>query len=135
VDAARSIAVGPSEGGWEPWKAAGMSLLLLLNGSSVTTVEQLPAVVLKAVIVAGEATREGTLIEGVALPWFEILELIHRDPSSVYQIGWRKWEEIVAGAYERAGFDQVVLTPRSGNKGRDVLPLKTASAPYESSFR
>jgi restriction system protein len=34
------------------------------------------------------------------------------------------WEEIVAGAYQKAGFDEVILTPRSGDKGRDVVATK-----------
>ena len=49
------------------------------------------------------------------------MEMIRRDPESVYQISCDKWEEIVAGAYERASFDEVILTPRSGDYGRDVI--------------
>ena len=36
-----------------------------------------------------------------------------------------KWEEMIAGAYERAGFDKVILTPRSGDFGRDVIAEKS----------
>jgi restriction system protein len=36
----------------------------------------------------------------------------------------RQWEEIVAGAYKRAKFDEVILTPRSGDYGRDVIAIK-----------
>ena len=42
------------------------------------------------------------------------------DPKAMYQFDWRKWEEIIAGAYKAAGFD-VILTPASGDKGRDVI--------------
>jgi len=34
------------------------------------------------------------------------------------------WEEIIAGAYKKAGFDEVTLTPRSGDLGRDVIAIK-----------
>ena len=34
------------------------------------------------------------------------------------------WEEIIAGAYSKAGFDEVTLTPRSGDLGRDVIAVK-----------
>jgi restriction system protein len=83
-----------------------------------------PSVLLQAVIIAGDRTTEGQLIEAVALPWFEIIDLINNDPQIIYQIDWRKWEEIIAGAYDRAGFDEVVLTPRSNDKGRDVIATK-----------
>jgi len=37
---------------------------------------------------------------------------------------WRRMEELVAGAYKREGWPQVELTPRSGDKGRDVIATK-----------
>lgn len=33
-------------------------------------------------------------------------------------------EEIVAAAYDKEGFDEVILTPRSGDYGRDVIAIK-----------
>jgi restriction system protein len=78
----------------------------------------------QTVIVPGPQTREGTLIEAVAVPWFDIIALLQRDPTIVYQLSWDKWEEIIAGAYKRAGFDEVTLTPRSGDHGRDVIAIK-----------
>jgi restriction system protein len=79
---------------------------------------------LQTVIVAGVKTDEGQLIVAVTLPWFEIIAFLSRDPSLAYQITARKWEEIIAGAYQRAGFDEVTLTPRSGDLGRDVIAVK-----------
>ena len=35
-----------------------------------------------------------------------------------------EWEEIIAGAYKKAGFEEVTLTPRSGDLGRDVIATK-----------
>ena len=87
-----------------------MSLLLALQGSLNA---QAPEVTIKALLEFGARTSEGTLIQAVALPWFEVLELIRRDPQAMYQIEPRAWEEIIAGAYSRAGFDEVILTPRS----------------------
>jgi len=79
-----------------------------------------PSVLVQAVIIPGDKTAEGQLVEAVALPWFEIIELIARSPEAIYEIDWRKWEEIVAAAYKQQGFD-VTLTPRSNDKGRDVI--------------
>src|SRR5687768_7983665 len=98
-----------------------MSLLLLLGGASGTPP---PELLLKALLTFGDRTKEGVLVTGVAIPWFEIIAMIRRDPHSIHQITPRKWEEIIAGAYERAGFDEVVLTPQSGDKGRDVVATK-----------
>jgi hypothetical protein len=61
----------------------------------------LPAITLKALLVPGERTSEGVLIEAVAVPWFDILDRFHRDPPSIYEIDPRTWEEIIAGAYTR----------------------------------
>ena len=64
------------------------------------------------------------MIEAVAVPWFEIIETLKNDPSVAFQIPSDKWEEIVAGAYSKSGFDEVTLTPRSGDYGRDVIAVK-----------
>jgi restriction system protein len=99
---------------------------LRLEGSAVAfnVVRNATSLLLQAIVVPGAKTDEGLLIEAVALPWFEIIELLSRDPSLAYQIRDRKWEEIIAGAYQRAGFDEVTLTPRSGDFGRDVIAVK-----------
>jgi restriction system protein len=83
-----------------------------------------PLLLLQTLIVPGAKTDEGRLIEAVTVPWFEIIELLKRDPDEAYKIPPEKWEEIVAGAYKRAGFDEVTLTPRSGDHGRDVIAIK-----------
>ena len=85
------------------------------------------SLLLQAVIIPGARTNEGQLVEAVALPWFDIIESLRRDPSLAFQIKPRKWEEIIAGAYQRAGFDEVILTPRSGDFGRDVIANKRES--------
>ena len=82
------------------------------------------ALFMKTVVVPGVKTDEGRLIQAVTLPWFEIIEVLLRDPSIAHQIPARKWEEIIAGAYQKAGFDEVTLTPRSGDLGRDVIAVK-----------
>ena len=99
-----------------------MSFLLLTSQEWAN--EHLPQLTLKAILEFGDKTNEGVLLREVALPWFDIVRLLQKDPLAVYQIGPRKWEEIIAGAYSRAGFDEVVLTPRSGDKGRDVIATK-----------
>jgi restriction system protein len=84
----------------------------------------LPGLLMQTVIVPGEKTAEGTLIAAVAVPWFDIVEKVLADPAIAFQLPWEKWEEIIAGAYKKAGFDEVTLTPRSGDAGRDVIAVK-----------
>jgi restriction system protein len=79
---------------------------------------------LQTVIVPGPRPNEGTLIEAVALPWFDIIAFLKTDPSIAFQLPWDKWEEIIAGAYKKAGWEEVTLTPRSGDLGRDVIAIK-----------
>src|SRR6185295_13801927 len=93
--------------------------------AAATTPDAPPSVTLKAILVFGSPDAEGRLVEAVALPWFEIIELIQKDPQAIYALSPRQWEEMIAGAYTRAGFDEVILTPRSGDKGRDVVATKS----------
>jgi restriction system protein len=78
------------------------------------------SLVLRQIIIPGSPTAEGMLIKAVDIPWFDILALLEKDWTAAFQIPWRKWEEIIAGAYARAGFE-VTLTPGSGDRGRDVI--------------
>ena len=83
-----------------------------------------PSLTFKALLHFGQPHAEGALVEAVAVPWFAILEEFSRDANAIYGIDPRRWEEIIAGAYKQAGFDEVILTPRSGDKGRDVIATK-----------
>jgi restriction system protein len=81
-------------------------------------------VMLQAAVTLGEKTSEGYIIEAVAIPWLAFLDHIKHNPSSVHEIDWRKWEEIIAGSYKAAGYS-VVLTNRSGDRGRDIIATKS----------
>jgi restriction system protein len=83
-----------------------------------------PDVLIQAVVTFGDKMNEGQLIEAVAIPWFEIIRQLERDPGFMFKVHWRTLEEIIAGAYTREGFPYVTLTPRSGDDGRDVIATK-----------
>lgn len=100
-----------------------------LNGELVThngepVIFTTPNLLLQTVVSFGAKTSEGKIIEAVTLPWFEILKYIEDDPKHIYEISPEKWEEIIAGAYKQSGFDEVTLTRRSGDFGRDVIAIK-----------
>lgn len=96
------------------------------QGSATTSwfaEENAPRIVMQALLTFGDKTSEGQLVQGVRLPWYEMLRIISADPEEIYNIDPRKFEELIAGAYEREGYI-VELTPRSGDKGRDVIATK-----------
>jgi len=97
---------------------------MLLNLQSLFQGEHFPptfpTVILPALLTFGDKSAEGVLVDTVAIPWFEIIKRFDADPAA-YGINSRTWEEIIAGAYRVAGCDEVILTPRSGDKGRDVI--------------
>ncbi|MGO9567895.1 MAG: restriction endonuclease [Desulfomonilaceae bacterium] len=78
----------------------------------------------QTITIHGERTHQGVIIEAIAIPWLEIIRLLETDPAAAFEIPPRTWEEIIAGSYTRAGFDEVILTPRSGDLGRDVIAVR-----------
>jgi len=83
-----------------------------------------PGLLLQSVVEPAERTSEGQIIEAISIPWFMIAKLIEKHPAVIYEIEARKWEELIAGWYTAAGFDEVILTPRSNDLGRDVIAIK-----------
>jgi hypothetical protein len=95
--------------------------------------EDAPPLSLSAVIIPERQVAEGTLIKATSIAWAVVVERLSKDWSLAYPIPPYKWEEIVAGAYVNAGFD-VVLTPRSGDHGRDIIATtSTTLAFFEAS--
>lgn len=108
----------------EPLSQRELLELEFLESNKKENVIELPGLLVKTVIETGKHTSEGKIVEMVTLPWFNILKCIEKDHNTIYQIPPDKWEEIIAGAYKRSGFDEVILTPRSGDYGRDVIAIK-----------
>jgi restriction system protein len=80
------------------------------------------SMVVGAVITPQGTTEDGQLVHAaVVVPWKAIADAIERDPMCIKEIESYKWEELIAAAYDEAGFDEVILTPRSGDMGRDVI--------------
>jgi restriction system protein len=79
-----------------------------------------------AIVSPIEQRPTGELIRACAMPWQAIVREIQRDPEFLRQFSDnpRKFEEFIAAAYDRAGFDEVILTPRKGDLGRDVIAVK-----------
>jgi len=84
----------------------------------------LPTVAVGSVIVPDKPVQEGILIQCTSLVWTSIVRLLKDNWSQAFQIPPRVWEEIIAGAFHEAGFHEVVLTPQSGDHGRDVIAVR-----------
>jgi restriction system protein len=105
-----------------------MSLLLLAGaalgshplGASPTEIP----LSLSGIIRPLHETHKGTLVRSTALVWDAIAKRLQGHWSLAYEIPPRTWEEIIAGAFDKAGYDEVVLTPRSGDHGRDVIAIR-----------
>jgi hypothetical protein len=96
--------------------------------------DNFPVLVSQTVITPYGKTDEGQLIRAVTIPLRAIIQRIMADPSRMYEIDPRKWEEIIVASYGASGlFDQVTLTPRSGDRGKDLIAVKKGSWPYGSS--
>jgi len=95
-------------------------------GPPVDLALRVPEVLLQAaIILTGDRIQEGILVQGVAVAWEEIIRQLAQDPEFLFKIDWRKLEEIIAGAYQRDGWSEVILTPRSGDGGRDIITTRT----------
>jgi restriction system protein len=78
---------------------------------------------LSSIIIPESVTNEGVLVKATSLVWYEIVQMLGNDWRVAYQIPPEKWEEIVAGAFKKASYE-VMLTPRSGDHGRDFIAFK-----------
>jgi len=79
-----------------------------------TIPDNAPLVIMQTLLTLGDKTKEGQLVEAVRFPWKEMLRMIERDPNEIYKIDPRKFEQLIAGAWLKRGY-QVELTPRSGD--------------------
>lgn len=87
-------------------------------------VQRLESILLQAVITKLEKHDSGSVIELLEPAWEQIAGLLIKDPSLAFKLRPEKWEEIIAASYDKAGYDEVILTPRSGDLGRDVIASK-----------
>jgi restriction system protein len=83
-----------------------------------------PSFLTASIIEASEPAKEGILLRSTSEILAEIVQHLKADWDVASQIHWRKWEEIIAAAFHKDGYDEVVLTHGSGDKGRDVIATR-----------
>lgn len=113
------------EGQWPP-KGTDLNEYAEWIFKSLSGSAEQPAVVLQALIEPQEKVSDGFVVQCMAIPWHEIARRVSEDPEFLLQfVGHhRKFEEFLAATYDRAGFDEVILTPQRGDRGRDVIAIK-----------
>ena len=75
------------------------------------------------IIIPDGKTAEGILVRSASAIWTEVAQMLGKDWAVAYQLSPENWEELVAGAFQKTGYE-VTLTPRSGDHGRDVIATK-----------
>lgn len=75
---------------------------------------------LSGILIPERQVQYGQLIKCSSAAWSAIIDAVVDDWDLAYAIPPEKWEEIIAGAFAKAGYE-TVLTPRSGDRGRDVI--------------
>lgn len=91
----------------------------------------LPTIQISSLLITKAKVSEGLLISAQTALWTEIATRLGSDWKLAYQLTPTQWEEIAAGAYKKEGFDEVILTPRSGDGGRDVIAIKKGRTGYK----
>jgi restriction system protein len=104
---------------------------VLIDESGIGLTDEIPdearraaTLSVSSVIIPERSTAQGILIRSTSLVWGEIVQALGNDWTLAYRLTPEKWEEIVAGAFKKAQYDDVTLTPRSGDHGRDVIAIK-----------
>ena len=78
----------------------------------------------QAIVQPYGSTPEGQLVRAVEIPWKIIVRHLKTDWTQAFKIPPRVWEEMIAAAFDQDGYDEVILTPRSGDHGRDVVAIR-----------
>jgi restriction system protein len=84
----------------------------------------LPSITIRSIIIPERKTESGVLVASTSVLWNQIVKELGNDWSLAYKLSANQWEELVAGAFKLDGYDDVTLTPRSGDHGRDVIAIK-----------
>jgi restriction system protein len=100
------------------------SILLLSSTDVSLVVNSAPPFSFGAIVKLERKVPDGQIIKLIDPVYTHLVNELTRNPQLIYQIDSRKWEEIIAAAYDKEGFDEVILTPSSGDRGRDVIAIK-----------
>ena len=75
-------------------------------------------------LIADKKVAEGRLVSSTSVIWAEVAKRLASDWSLAQELEPYQWEEMIAGAFKNYGYDEVVITPRSGDHGRDIIATR-----------
>lgn len=82
------------------------------------------SILLRCVVEKLGVEEDGELIRAITPAWQAVVDQLGKDWSHAFDISSRAWEEIIAATFDKAGYDEVLLTSRSGDHGRDVIAIR-----------
>ena len=83
-----------------------------------------PTLLLQALVTREGRVDDGQLVKVLQPAWNKLLAMLKSDPGALHKLDATQFEELIAATYDKAGFEEVILTPRSGDLGRDVIAVK-----------
>jgi hypothetical protein len=74
-------------------------------------------------VTLGDKTEEGEFVKGVRETWREIAKQVRSQGDFLFEFttASRAFELFLAATYCMDGFNEVIVTPRSNDRGRDVI--------------
>ncbi len=113
-------------------KVFGSSGNFIVGGSGGSIIWRRPApqgsttstALIQAIVEPIAIVPDGNLIQFLEPAWNAIAARLATDPHALLALSPRQLEELVAASYDKAGYDEVILTPHSGDYGRDVIAMK-----------
>jgi restriction system protein len=101
------------------------SLTISSDAKKTSILENEEVVIQSALVGFTSPNVQLQIVRSVTIPWAEIIRGLQLDPTFLHSIKPRRLEELIAEAYEREGYKNVILTPHSADKGRDVIVSAT----------
>jgi restriction system protein len=99
----------------------GSSVVLRWGGGLIVPTTP---ILVQALIIRESKVDDGFIIRALEPAWAQIAALVARETDALFRLSPEQLEEIVAASYDKAGYDEVILTPRSGDLGRDVIATR-----------
>jgi restriction system protein len=80
--------------------------------------------IIQAIVERIDAVEDGHLVKVLEPAWRQIENALKLNPNALHELTPEQLEQLIAAAYDKAGYDEVILTPRSGDYGRDVIAVR-----------
>lgn len=94
------------------------------ESSAAAAEVELPEIVVGiALLDLADRADEGQIVRAITPAWINVVRSLRRDLQAFRELTDRQLEELIAGGYREEGWE-VILTPRSGDGGIDVIAMR-----------